>query len=109
LLFSVSGLAFGLLISALCSTVDTASLAAMVVAFLPAFLLSGFVFPLEQIPAVLDWLSYLMPARYMVELNREVFLKAGGFAEVWPLLAQMAGYSVVALAVASQAYRRRLR
>ncbi|MDR1833132.1 MAG: ABC transporter permease [Propionibacteriaceae bacterium] len=107
--FAVCGLGFGLLISAFCNTTESASMFSVLVAFLQSFLLSGFVFALEQLPVVLQWFSYLLPARYMVTLTREVFLKGGGFAQVWPELVFMVVYVTITVVVAARLYRRRMR
>ena len=74
---------------------------ALLVAFLPSFLLSGFAFALDQIPVVLQWISYLFPARYMITISRGVFLKGAGFAELWPELVALACYSLAMLVFAS--------
>ncbi|MGV8908500.1 MAG: ABC transporter permease [Propionicimonas sp.] len=108
-LFVFASLGMGLLISAIAPTMDTANIMAMLIAFLPAFLLSGFAFALDQIPVFLQWISYAFPARYMVSISRGVFLKGAGFAEVWPELASLAAYSVVMLVISSVLYGRRSR
>jgi drug efflux transport system permease protein len=79
------------------------------IAFLPAFLLSGFAFPLDSIPTPLQWLSYAFPGRYMVAITRGVFLKGAGFPELWPQLAALTAYAVLVLLASSLLYRRRSR
>jgi ABC-type multidrug transport system, permease component len=106
-LFVFAALGLGLLVSAIAPTLDTANILALLIAFLPSFLLSGLAFALDQIPTVLQWLSYAFPARYMVTISRVVFLKGGGFAEVWPELLALAGYAVVMIAVSSALHGRR--
>jgi len=108
-LFVFCCLGLGLVISAVAPSMEVANIAALLLAFLPTFLLSGFVFPLDQIPTFLQWISALFPARYMVTISRGVFLKGSGWAEVWPELAALGGYAVVALAAASVLYSRRSR
>lgn len=108
-LFVFSGLGMGLLISAIAPTLDSANIIALMLAFLPSFLLSGLAFALDQIPVALQWLSYAFPARYMVTISREVFLKGSGFAEVWPELAALAGYGLVMMVVAALIYGRKAR
>lgn len=108
-LFVFCCLGLGLVISARAPSVDVANIAALLVAFLPTFLLSGFVFPLDQIPTVLQWISMVFPARYMVTISRGVFLKGAGWAELWPELAALGVYAVVALTAASVLYARRTR
>jgi ABC-2 type transport system permease protein len=107
--FVFSSLGLGLVISAVAPSVDTANMTALLGSFLPAFMLSGFAFPLESIPTVLQWISHLFPARYMVTISRGVFLKGAGFPELWPELLALAGYALVVLAVAAGLYGRRRR
>jgi ABC-2 type transport system permease protein len=108
-LLIVASLSLGLIISAVAPTIVVANIAGLALAFLPAFLLSGFAFALDQIPTVLQVISYAFPARHMVALSRAVFLKGAGFAQVWPELAWLAGYTVVVLLIAAALQRRRAR
>jgi ABC-2 type transport system permease protein len=108
-LFVFASLGMGLLISAVAPSAETANIMALMIAFLPSFLLSGLAFPLDQIPVVLQWFSAIFPARYMVTIARGVFLKGSGFAELWPELATLAGYALVMVLVAARLYGRRAR
>lgn len=108
-LFVFASLGMGLLISALAPTVDTANILAMLIAFLPSFLLSGLAFALDQIPVVLQWISYCFPARYMVSVSRGVFLKGAGFADVWPELLSLAAYGLVMMLISAVIYSRKAR
>ncbi|MDR1851078.1 MAG: ABC transporter permease [Propionibacteriaceae bacterium] len=108
-LFIFSSLGFGLAISAVAPSEDTANIGALMIAFLPSFLLSGFVFPLGQMPEIVQWISYVFPARYMVDLARGVFLKGGGFAELWPDLAALTIASAALLLIATVLYARKAR
>jgi ABC-2 type transport system permease protein len=105
--FVFAALGLGLIISAVAPSLETANISGLLIAFLPAFLLSGFAFPLDSIPTPLQWLSYAFPGRYMVTISRGVFLKGAGFAELWPELAALAGYALVVLLASSVLYRRR--
>ncbi len=78
-IFLFGGLCFGLLISIGARNQLTASQIAMLTSFLPSFLLSGFVFTISNMPAVLQGVTYLVPARYFVSVLKGVFLKAIGF------------------------------
>ena len=106
-LFIFAALGLGLVISAVAPNQDVANLASMLIAFLPAFLLSQFAFPLDQVPTVLQWFSMLFPGRYMVEISRSVFLKGASFPQVWPNLVALAVFAVATLALSSMLYRRR--
>ncbi len=106
-LFVFASLGMGLLISAIAPSAETANILAIMVAFLPSFLLSGLAFPLDQIPIVLQWLSDLFPARYMVTISRGVFLKGSGFAEVWPELVALGVYAIAMVLIAAKLYGRK--
>jgi len=108
-LFVFASLGMGLLISAIAPSLDTANIMAMLIAFLPSFLLSGFAFALDQIPVFLQWISYAFPARYMVTISRGVFLKGAGFAELWPEMVSLVVYALVMLVISSVLYGRRSR
>lgn len=107
--FVFASLGLGLIVSALAPTIEIANVVGMMISFLPAFLLSGFAFPLASVPVALQVLSYAFPARPMVTISRGVFLKGAGFAELWPELGQLALYSVVVLALSVLLYARRSR
>lgn len=109
MIFIFASLGIGLIVSAISPTLESANILALLIAFLPSFMLSGFAFPLDSIPLPLQWLSYLFPARYMVTISRGVFLKGAGFAELWPELVWLVGYALVALVTASLLYGRRRR
>jgi ABC-2 type transport system permease protein len=106
-LFVFASLGMGLLISAIAPSMDTANIIALLIAFLPSFLLSGFAFDLAQVPIVLQWLAYAFPAQYMVTISRAVFLKGAGVADLWPEFAALAAYAAVMLGISSLLYGRR--
>jgi ABC-2 type transport system permease protein len=106
-LFVFASLGMGLVISAVAPSAETANIMALLIAFLPSFLLSGLAFPLDQIPAILQAISMAFPARYMVTVARGVFLKGTGFDQLWPQLAALAGYAALMVIIAARLYRRR--
>lgn len=108
-LFVLAALGLGLIVSAISPSLVVANIAGLLLSFLPAFLLSGFAFPLDQVPVALQGVSYLFPARHMVTLAREVFLKGAGMDGVLPQLGWLALYATVALALAILLHRRRPR
>lgn len=107
--FVFAALAMGLIVSAVSPSMEVANIGALLLSFLPAFLLSGFAFPLESIPVPLQWLSYAFPGRYMVTISRGVFLKGAGLTELWPVTLQLVGYALVLLLAAVMLHRRRAR
>lgn len=106
-LFIASSLGIGLIISARAKSAESANIVALLISFLPAFMLSGFAFPLNSIPPFLQLVSYLFPGRYMVAISRAVFLKGAGWAEMWPQVMGLALYAVAATLIASVLYRKR--
>jgi len=101
LLFLLTTLGLGLLISTLCQTQQQAMMSTFFV-FFPAMLLSGFMFPIANMPEVVQWLSLLDPLRYFLVIIRGVFLKGVGLEVLWPQIAALAvmGVAVFSLAVA---------
>ncbi len=81
-LFMLVALAMGLLISIVARSQFVAGMIALVVTFLPAFLLSGFIFDIGSMPAVVQWLTHIVAARYFIAILQSVFL-AG---DVWSVI-----------------------
>lgn len=107
-LFIAGCLGFGLIISARASSTEVANTLSALLSILPGFLLSGFVFPIRNMPAVLQYVTFLFPGRYYMLVNRTLFLKGNEPAVLVPQLTALAVYALVTLVVASALYRRRL-
>lgn len=90
-LFLLSSLGFGLFISTVSNTQQQAMMSAFFFLF-PAMLLSGFAFPIANMPEPVQWLTYLNPLRYYLVIIREIFLKGVGIDILWP---QMAGLAIL--------------
>jgi ABC-2 type transport system permease protein len=97
-LFLISTLAVGLLISTMCRTQQQA-FASGFFFLLPAFILSGFSFPISSMPPVMQWITYLNPLRYYLVVLRGTFLKGTGLAILWPQMLAMAVLGVSLLAI----------
>lgn len=82
-LFLMSSLGIGLLISTISRTQQQAMMSAFFVIF-PAMLLSGFAFPIENMPTFVQWLTYLNPIRFFLVIIRAIFLKGVGVEILWP-------------------------
>ncbi len=107
LLFIVCSLSLGLVISAVAPTIESANMAGLLVSFLPGFMLSGMAFPLASIPVPLQVISYLFPARYMIEISRGIFLRGTSWGALYPEVLSLAVYAVAALGIATLLNRRR--
>jgi drug efflux transport system permease protein len=77
-IFLVGTMALGILISVVAKNQLMANQLAMVVTFVPSFLLSGFVFPIANMPVVIQWITRLVPARYFITLLKGIYLKGVG-------------------------------
>jgi len=89
--------AFGAMAGASIPNQAAAIQAVQNVCFLLSFLLSGFVFPIANIPPWLRWISDLVPARYFVEVSRDVFVRGGGWPATWHVPIVLAVLSLVFL------------
>jgi len=98
-LYLVSTLGLGLLISTFSSTQQEAVLTSFLL-IMPLMLLSGFMFPVTSMPAVFQWLTLANPVRHFLEIDRAVFLKGAGFMALWRQFLALAliGVSVLMLA-----------
>lgn len=85
--FLIPALGQGLLISTVTKNQFLASQLALISAFLPAFLLSGFLFEINSMPEVIQWITFIVPARYLIPSLQTVFL-AG---DIWPMFGQAIG------------------
>jgi ABC-2 type transport system permease protein len=77
-IFLVGTMALGILVSVVAKNQLMANQMAMVLTFVPSFLLSGFVFPIANMPAVIQAITYLVPARYFIALLKAIYLKGVG-------------------------------
>ncbi|MDR3674637.1 MAG: ABC transporter permease [Acidobacteriota bacterium] len=108
MLFLIVVLALGYLISVVAKSQLAASQLALLTTFLPAFLLSGFVFPIEQMPTVVQWITRVLPARYYVSILRNVFLKGTPASLMAGQVTALAIIALVAITLATRAFRKRL-
>ena len=107
LLFIMSTLGLGLFIS----TISTTQQQAMMTTFffiLPLFMFSGFVFPIENMPEIIQWLTYLNPLRYFLIIIRGIFLKGVGLTILWPQFAALMLLGAIVFAGSIKRFRKRL-
>ncbi len=82
-LFVLTTLGLGLFVSTISRTQQQAMMTAQFFFFMPFIYLSGFAFPIENMPKVIQYVTYLIPLRYFIVIIRGVFLKGVGIAELW--------------------------
>jgi ABC-2 type transport system permease protein len=99
-LYLLSTLGLGLFVSTISSTQQQAMMTTMFFFLMPMVFLSGFVFPIENMPAVIQPLTYLLPLRYFLVILRSIFLKGVGLETLWPQAAAVTAWGVAVLALA---------
>jgi ABC-2 type transport system permease protein len=108
LLFITLSLSLGIMIS---SMVNSQMMAMFISAFalmLPTILLSGFIFPIENMPHILQGLTYILPPRYFITIIRSVMLKGTGLAEIWQETLVLLGMTIFFIGVSTMKFKIRL-
>lgn len=106
-LYLMTTLGMGLLISTVSQTQQQAMMSTFFYYF-PAVLLSGFMFPIANMPEVVQWLTYLNPLRYFLVIIRGIFLKGVGPGILWPQMVALAVMGVVTLLLAANRFKKTL-
>lgn len=107
-IFLLGGLGIGLFISAATRSVQVAFQLSILATMLPALLLSGFFYPIENMPAALRAITYLVPARYFLVVIRGIFLKGVGLAVLWKELVFLSLFAGLMLVASSAKFHKRL-
>jgi ABC-2 type transport system permease protein len=106
-LFLMTSLGAGLFLSTISQTQQQAMMANFFFST-PAFMLSGFAFPIRNMPVAVQWLTYLNPLRYFMEIVRGLFLKGAGVSVLWPQMICLAVYGVAVLTLSAVRFRKKL-
>ncbi len=109
ILFLLGALGVGIFISSVADSQVFAMQVATIATYLPALLLSGFLFDIAGMPAVLRGLTYLIPARYFVVVTRGILLKGVGVAALWPQVLAMFVFAVVGLTLATRVFKKEIK
>jgi ABC-2 type transport system permease protein len=109
ILFLLGALGLGIFISSVADSQIFAMQAAMVATYLPALLLSGFLFDIAGMPWILRVVTYLIPARYFVTVTRGVLLKGVGVEVLWPQAVFMLAFAVLGLTLATRVFKKEIR
>lgn len=106
-LYLMSTIGVGLFISTISSTQQQALMSSFFF-YLPAVLLSGFMFPIANMPEPAQWITYLNPLRYFLVIIRDLFLKGSGMDALWPQFAALAVLGAVLLTLSALRFRKRV-
>jgi ABC-2 type transport system permease protein len=107
ILFLLTTLGAGLLISTVSGTQQQAMMGSFFF-FLPTFMLSGFAFPISSMPVPVQYLTYLNPVRYYLEIVRGIFLKGTGISVHWPQMAALFAFGLAMVILNSTQFHKRL-
>ena len=107
-LYMMSTLGIGLMISTIAETTLVAQMAAFSGTMLPALLLSGFVFPINSMPTIIQYISFIVPGRYFLVAMRAIFLKGTGLATFWPEALALLFFGTFVLTVATLRFRKKV-
>jgi ABC-2 type transport system permease protein len=108
-IFLAGALSMGILVSTIANTQVFATQFALLGTFLPSFLISGFVFPIENMPYIIQLSTYFVPARYYITILRGIFLKGVGLEILWFPFIMLIIFGVATSAIASTKLGKKLR
>jgi ABC-2 type transport system permease protein len=108
ILFTLTCLAFGLLISASTASQQTAMFISLTGMFLPTVMLSGFMFPIENMPLPLQLISNIVPAKWYYLIVKDVMIKGVGLPSIWKETVILSGMMIVLLSLAIKKFKIRL-
>lgn len=108
LLFVLSNLGLGLFISTISKTQQQAMMASIFAIIMPMIYLSGFAFPVENMPRVIQYVTYLIPLRYFITILRGIVLKGIGFSSLWLETLILFGMGVTILIVSSLRFNKKI-
>lgn len=108
LLFILLALSLGILISTIAASQQTAMFISMIGLMLPTLLLSGFIYPIDNMPVILQVLCHAMPPKYFIDAVKTIMLKGGGLAYVWVELLVIIGFTALFIALTVRKFKIRL-
>jgi len=106
-LFILTTLGAGLYISTISRTQQQANMSTFLL-FQPFMMLSGFTFPIRNMPEIVQWFTYLNPMRYFMEIVRGIFLRGSGIDTLWPDLLALGGLGVIVLWMSVRRFHKQL-
>lgn len=108
MLFLFGALSFGMLLSIITKSQLLASQLGIVTTILPAFLMSGFIFPIENMPLPIQAVTHIITARYFVFILRGIYLKDVGMSVLWPEVLFLAAFGVIVMTVAIIKFKKKI-
>ena len=106
--FLVAALMMGIMISVTSKSQLAASQVAMLTTFIPTFLLSGFMYPIFNMPKVIQMVTYLIPARYYIVIIRGIYLKGNSIEVLWPQVLVLCLFACVVVTIAVKSFKKKI-
>jgi len=106
-IYLLTTLGLGLFVSTISSTQQQAMMTTTFFFLMPMIYLSGFIFPIENMPVVIQWFTYLIPLRYFLVIVRSIFLKGVGLETLWPEVLELTAWGLAILTLAIVRSRKR--
>jgi ABC-2 type transport system permease protein len=107
LVYLLCTLGLGLFVSTISSTQQQAMMTSVFFFLVPMIFLSGFIFPIENMPEPIQWMTTVIPLRYFLVIVRGIFLKGLDFPVLWPQFAALGAWGVAVFALAAVRARKR--
>ncbi len=107
-LFIFLALSLGILISTVSKTMQQAMLISMVGLMMPSMLLSGFIFPVENMPKILYYVSFAMPPRWFIDILKSIMIKGNGFGYIWKETLILTGMTFIFIVMSVRKFKIRL-
>lgn len=108
LLYILMALSLGIFISTVANSQQTAMLLSMFALLLPAILLSGFIFPIKNMPEILQYLSHIIPPKWFVIIIKNIMIKGNGISSIWKETMIIAGFTVLFIGLSVKKFKIRL-
>jgi len=108
LLFIIMALSLGIFISTVANSQQVAMLLSMFALLLPSILLSGFIFPLKNMPDILQYISHLMPPKWFVIIIKNIMIKGNGIESIWKETLIILGFTIVFIGLSVKKFKIRL-
>lgn len=108
MLYIMLGLSLGIMISTIAKTMQQAMFTSLLGLMMPAIILSGFVFPVESMPEIYNWLSLTIPPRWFITIVKNIMIKGTGFAFVWKETLILLAMTLLFITISTIRYKKRL-
>jgi ABC-2 type transport system permease protein len=108
MLYILMSLTLGILISTVSSSMQQAIFISLIGLMLPTILLSGFIFPIENMPKIYDYVSMILPPRYFIVIIKNIMIKGTGFMYIWKETAVLTGMTILFIGLSVKKFRIRL-